>query len=108
MTSLSGVPDLKNSDGYLVVEAADKCNLLNNTFAQNFILDNNILPQAERVAPDGVSLLDIEFNPYEVRLILKRRKGKLSHSPDSIPEFVLKKTVVYFIYSVDNYFCEIL
>jgi len=87
----SGVGRLSDHSGWPVTQDLTKGNILNDYFASVCINDNCKLSPFPRQVPGDVSLDNIYFDTVAVMKIICKLKPKLSHGPDGITPFVIKK-----------------
>ena len=91
LTSSSGIAPLRSSDGSLIVDPALQCHVLNDCFCNVFSVYNNVMPLFCSQVTPGIFLADVQFDPYTVGSKLKALSAKVSHTPDGIPQVLLKK-----------------
>jgi hypothetical protein len=81
----SAVGPLCNSDGSLIIDAADKAAILLQTFIKNSVIDNGVLPVDSSIRRSHNKLNYIHFTPTLVRRAIKKLKHKTRGGPDGIP-----------------------
>jgi len=87
-----------------VTQDLTKANILNDYFASVCINDNCKLPPFPRQVPDDVSLDNIHFDTVSVMKIIHKLKPKLSHGPDGITSFAIKKLGQSIVYLLSRFF----
>ncbi|MCP3668106.1 MAG: reverse transcriptase family protein, partial [Gammaproteobacteria bacterium] len=86
----SGVAPLADGDR-VVTSDLGKAKLLLKFFKSVFTVDNDRVPHFDRRTLSGNDLGWVEFDPFTVYEALRRRKNKLSRTPDHIPAMLLKR-----------------
>ena len=81
-----------------------KANILNDYFTSVCINDNCKLPPFPRKVPDDVSLDNIHFDTVSVMKIIRKLKPKLSHGPDGITPFAIRKLGQSIVYLLSRFF----
>lgn len=84
-----GIGAILDSRGSVVNEDVEKCEIFASYFGSVFVQDDNLLPYF-RSRAHGHSLDYVFFTPEIVCRYLKQLKPKFSHSPDGIPQGILK------------------
>ena len=92
LKSKSGVSPLKDVDGTVCVEDAEKARILLRQFSNVFIPDNDVLPPFKSRTDN--SLKQVFFSPEIVYDVLRELPDKLSATPDSLPAYFLKRMCV--------------
>jgi hypothetical protein len=81
----SAVGPLCNSDGSLIIDAADKAAILLQTFIKNSVVDNGVLPVDSSIRRSHNKPNYIHFTPTLERRAIKKLKHKTRGGPDGIP-----------------------
>jgi hypothetical protein len=84
------VAPLKNSNGNLIVDEAEKAKLLNDFFASVFTKDNGIVPASMVNTRNSMKLSNIVFSSDVVREALSNLKPKFSSGADGFPSILFK------------------
>ena len=89
----TGIGPLKSETGTLVLDDAQKAELLNAYFVSVCTIDNGILPPLPDPSTDPVNeqLDDITFTTAQVLRLLKNVKNKTSAGPDGLPPIIFRK-----------------
>ena len=87
-----GIETLTNSEGIVASDPVEKAEVLAKQFASVFTRDDGTLPTCEDMGV--INLRECEFDPFIVYRYLSSLPSKSSITPDSVPQFFLKKCAV--------------
>jgi hypothetical protein len=79
LTCKTGIGNLKDKNGNIVVDNQTKANLLNEFFASVGVADNGIDVDLKREVPENVSLDSVTFDPAVILRTIRRLKNKHSN-----------------------------
>jgi hypothetical protein len=88
------IPPLKNANGEICLDPKEKADLLNRTFSQIFLNENNpiqlppLLKNNTHVIPNDCPTISKE----DILLAIFQLKSSVSQTPDSIPSLFVKRT----------------
>ena len=87
----NSVPPLKSSSGDVATTDKEKADLLNRTFYEQFVKDDNIKLNLPKRAELKSEISSIFVDDDIIREALNHLSAKTSETPDGVPSFVLKK-----------------
>ena len=87
----NSVPPLKSSSGDVATTDKEKADLLNRTFYEQFVKDDNIKLNLPKRAELKSEISSIFVDDDVIREALNHLSAKTSETPDGVPSFVLKK-----------------
>ncbi len=90
LVTKTGVSALKDSNGILVHEDADKARVLSETYGKMYSVDNGIIPEFPARISDDVEINSIDFNRSTVYRHLRKLKPKTSSGPDGLSAAFLR------------------
>ena len=88
--TITGISHLVDNNGNLINDIDEKCAMLNTYFSSVFTDDNSQLPPFNVNLPPNVSISDINICTFDISSVLRNLKGKCSHTPDGVPQLILK------------------
>ena len=86
------LPPLLNNNGELLLDPADKANLLNTQFSKVFLRDDNSSVELSSLFPNIINMPDVFITAEDVASSIRSLKNSVSRTPDCIPAFFLRKT----------------
>ena len=87
----TGIGPLKTATSTLILEDAEKAELLNSYFVSVCTKDNDTLLAQQDFAADGNKLTDVSFRVQQIQRILKKQKRKTSAGPDGFPSLLFNQ-----------------
>ena len=91
LTCKTGIGNLKDKNGNIVVDNQTKANILNEFFASVGVADNGIDVDLKREVPENVSLDSVTFDPAVILRTIRRLKNKHSSDPSGYNVILLKR-----------------